>query len=89
MQELHREVGLSRNECADLLEDVLEVISEALVAGEAVKISRFGSFRVREKRRRMGRNPRTGEEATISPRRVLTFRPSNGLRKRIFERVVE
>ncbi len=89
MQALHREVGLSRNECADLLEDVLKVMSEALVSGEAVKISRFGSFKVRKKRERMGRNPRTGEAATISQRRVLIFRPSSGLRRRVFEREVE
>lgn len=74
---VYREVGLSRNESADLVESVLEEISDALVKGENVKISSFGSFVVREKGGRMGRNPKTGEEVPIEPRRVLTFRASH------------
>jgi len=74
---VYREVGLSRNESADLVESVLEEISDALVKGGNVKISSFGSFIVREKGGRMGRNPKTGEEVPIEPRRVLTFRASH------------
>ena len=78
-----REVGLSRNESADLVERVLTLVSDALVAGEQVKISSFGTFSVREKAARVGRNPKTGQEVPISPRRVLTFRPSLLMRDRI------
>ena len=70
------EVGLPRNECADLLEDVLKMIAYHLVEGEPVKVSNFGSFSVRHKGERRGRNPRTGEEYPISPRKVIVFRPS-------------
>lgn len=80
---VYQEVGLSRNESADLLEAVLNEISEALGAGQAVKISSFGSFSVRSKGQRIGRNPKTGEEVPILPRRVLVFRPSQLLKKRI------
>lgn len=78
-----REVGLSRNESAQLVEAVLKHISDALVAGETVKISSFGTFSVRSKNRRMGRNPKTGEEVPISPRRVLSFRPSHLMKERV------
>jgi integration host factor subunit alpha len=78
-----REVGLSRNECAQLIETVLQSISDALVAGETVKISSFGTFSVRSKGQRIGRNPKTGEEVPISPRRVLSFRPSHLLKERV------
>lgn len=78
-----REVGLSRNESADLVESVLEHMSDALVRGEQVKISSFGTFSVRQKNARMGRNPKTGEEVPISPRRVLTFRPSHLMKDRV------
>lgn len=77
---VYREVGLSRNESADLVESVLQMISDSLVAGENVKISSFGSFLVRQKSGRMGRNPKTGEEVPIGPRRVLVFRPSQVLK---------
>jgi len=69
-----REVGLSRNESSSLVDSVLQHISDALVAGEQVKISSFGTFSTRDKNARMGRNPKTGEEVPISPRRVLSFR---------------
>ncbi|SFD72868.1 integration host factor subunit alpha [Sulfitobacter brevis] len=77
------EVGLSRNESAQLVEAVLEHMSDALVAGEQVKISSFGTFSVRDKTARVGRNPKTGEEVPIDPRRVLTFRPSHLMKDRV------
>ena len=80
-----REVGLSRNESAQLVENVLDYISDALVAGESVKISSFGTFSIRDKNARVGRNPKTGEEVPISPRRVLTFRPSHIMKERVAE----
>ena len=78
-----REVGLSRNESAQLVERVLQLVSDALVAGETVKISSFGTFSVRDKAARVGRNPKTGEEVPIHPRRVLTFRPSHLMKDRV------
>jgi integration host factor subunit alpha len=78
-----REVGLSRNESAELVEAVLQHMSDALVAGEQVKISSFGTFSVRDKAARIGRNPKTGEEVPIQPRRVLTFRPSHLMKDRV------
>ena len=78
-----REVGLSRNESAQLVESVLRHMSDALARGETVKISSFGTFSVREKSSRMGRNPKTGEEVPISPRRVLSFRPSHLMKDRV------
>ena len=78
-----REVGLSRNDAAQLVESVLTHISDALVRGEQVKISSFGTFSVRDKAARVGRNPKTGQEVPISPRRVLTFRPSHLMKDRV------
>lgn len=78
-----REVGLSRNESSQLVETVLAHMSDALVAGDSVKISSFGTFSVRAKSARVGRNPKTGEEVPIHPRRVLTFRPSHLMRDRV------
>jgi integration host factor subunit alpha len=78
-----REVGLSRNESAQLVEGVLKHISDALVSGDQVKISSFGTFSVRDKAARVGRNPKTGEEVPIAPRRVLTFRPSHIMKERV------
>lgn len=80
---VYQEVGLSRNESADLLDVILNEISDRLVSGDAVKISSFGSFYVRHKNERIGRNPKTGEEVPILPRRVLVFRPSHVLKDRI------
>ncbi len=80
---VYEEVGLSRNESAELVETVLEEISGALSRGEMVKISSFGSFGVRQKGQRIGRNPKTGEEVPILPRRVLVFRASHVLKDRI------
>ena len=78
-----REVGLSRNESAELVETVLSTISDVLARGETVKISSFGTFSVREKAQRVGRNPKTGEEVPILPRRVLSFRPSHLMKERV------
>jgi len=80
---VYEEVGLSRNESADLVETVLEEVSDALSRGDMVKISSFGSFGVRQKGQRIGRNPKTGEEVPILPRRVLVFRASHVLKDRI------
>jgi len=80
---VYQEVGLSRNESSDLVESVLDEICNALVRGEMVKISSFGSFSVRQKGQRIGRNPKTGEEVPILPRKVLVFRASHVLKNRI------
>ena len=80
---VYQEVGLSRNESADLLELVLNEMVAALTRGESVKISSFGSFSIRSKGTRVGRNPKTGEEVPILPRRVLVFRASQLLKSRI------
>jgi integration host factor subunit alpha len=77
---VYQEVGLSRNESAQLVETILEELSSTLERGENVKLSSFGSFSVRQKGGRMGRNPKTGEAVPIAPRRVLVFRPSNVLK---------
>ena len=80
---VYEEIGLSRNDSARLVESVLAEVCDALVDGENVKISSFGSFMLRSKGERTGRNPKTGEEVPISPRRVLVFRPSNILKERL------
>ena len=80
---VYQEVGLSRDESAELVEAVLGKIADSLVKGESVKLSSFGTFVVREKSSRIGRNPKTGEEVPISARRVLVFRPSHLLKKRV------
>jgi integration host factor subunit alpha len=76
-------VGLPRNESQELVELILKEISTTLAAGDAVKLSSFGSFGIRQKGQRVGRNPKTGEEVPITPRRVLVFRPSNIMKDRI------
>lgn len=80
---VYREIGLSRNDSAEMVETILESIAAALVRGENVKISSFGTFAVREKGARMGRNPKTGQEVPIEPRRVLVFRPSHIMKERV------
>ena len=84
---VYREIGLPGREAEELVETAIEAIAERLDAGETVGISGFGSFSVRDKGPRMGRNPKTGEEAPISARRVVAFRPSAILKKRIGERM--
>ncbi|MCC7320389.1 MAG: integration host factor subunit alpha [Rubellimicrobium sp.] len=80
---VHAAVGLSRNDSSELVESVLQHVSDALVRGESVKISSFGTFSVREKAARVGRNPKTGQEVPIHPRRVLSFRPSHLMKARV------
>jgi integration host factor subunit alpha len=82
---VHRKVGLSRTESADLVKTVLDLMSDALVDGQQVKLSSFGTFDVRDKRQRIGRNPKTGEEVPITPRTVMVFKPSNLLKKAVLE----
>ncbi len=83
---VHRQVGLSRTESADMVRQVLEAISDALVETGQVKLSSFGTFQVRQKKARIGRNPKTKEEVPITPRKVLTFRASQVMKKRINEK---
>jgi len=78
-----RKVGLPRNESQELVELVLNEISGTLSRGEQVKLSSFGSFGIRQKGERVGRNPKTGEEVPITPRRVLSFRPSHLMKDRV------
>jgi integration host factor subunit alpha len=80
---VYRRIGLSRKESASLVQSVLDEIANALIAGETVKLSSFGRFVVRSKSMRIGRNPKTGVEVPITPRRVMVFKPSNVLRARI------
>ncbi|MBW7920825.1 MAG: integration host factor subunit alpha [Rubellimicrobium sp.] len=80
---VHAALGLSRNDSAALVESVLQHISDTLVHGEQVKISSFGTFSVRDKSARVGRNPKTGQEVPIHPRRVLSFRASHLLKARV------
>lgn len=80
-----QKVGLPRNESAEIVELVLREIVSSLERGDAVKLSSFGSFGIREKGERIGRNPKTGQEVPITPRRVLVFRASNIMKQRINE----
>ncbi|RYC31425.1 integration host factor subunit alpha [Lichenibacterium minor] len=80
---VYQQLGLSRSESAELVEMVLQEISGAIARGEPVKLSSFGSFVVRSKGERIGRNPKTGIEVPITPRRVMVFKPSNILKSRI------
>lgn len=80
---VHHEIGLSRSESSGLVEQVLDEICATLISGTNVKVSSFGSFILRNKGQRIGRNPKTGQEVPIEPRTVLTFRPSQLLRARI------
>ena len=86
---VYQEVGLSRNESSDLLESVLNKMTEVLAKGETVKISSFGTFSVRSKNQRIGRNPKTGQEVPILPRRVLVFRPSQVLKARVSNQQIQ
>lgn len=80
---VYEEVGLSRNETADLVEQVLDTVIGTLANGKSVKISSFATFNVRQKGERIGRNPKTGEEVPIEPRKVVTFRASQQLKDRV------
>ena len=83
VESINRTVGLPRAEASRMVESILGHITEALASGEVVKLTGFGTFTLRDKRARVGRNPKTGVEATITPRRVMGFRPSQTLRQRI------
>ena len=80
---VYRKIGLSRTESAQIVEMVLQEVCDAIVRGETVKLSSFATFQVRNKNERIGRNPKTGEEVPISPRRVMTFKASNVLKNQI------
>jgi integration host factor subunit alpha len=81
VETIYEKIGFSRKESAEIVDLVFDLIKETLENGEKIKISGFGNFIIREKRSRKGRNPQTGEEIQISARRVLTFKPSQVLRK--------
>lgn len=83
VESLVREVGLTRQDSSDYLEEVLEMVCEELVSDRSVKLARFGNFVVRRKNARVGRNPKTGEEAPITARRVVTFKPSPLMRQKV------
>ena len=83
VERIHEDIGLSKKDASRVVETVFETIKETLERGEKVKISGFGNFVVREKKERRGRNPQTGDVLTISARRVLTFKPSQILKKAI------
>ena len=80
---VYTEVGLTRRAAQQLVDEVFEELSKVLEKGETVKLSTFGNFSVRAKRQRMGRNPKTGVEVPITPRKVLTFRASHILKDRV------
>ena len=80
---INRQVGLSRADAAAMIDSILNHMVDAVVAGENVKISGFGTFVLRDKAQRVGRNPKTGVEVPITPRRVLTFRASQGVRLKV------
>jgi integration host factor subunit alpha len=80
---VYEEVGLSRNETADLVEQVLDQVVKTLSGGTSVKISSFATFNVRQKGQRIGRNPKTGEEVPIEPRKVITFKASQQLKEKV------
>ena len=82
-ESVYQKVGLSRSESAALVESILEEICAAAVRGESIKLSSFGTFSVRSKNERVGRNPKTGEEVPITPRKVLVFKASHVLKDRI------
>jgi integration host factor subunit alpha len=82
---VYQKVGLSRTESAELVELVLDMIADSVVNGRSVKLSSFGSFVVRQKNERIGRNPKTGEEVPITPRRVMVFKPSHVLKDAVLK----
>ncbi len=82
---INRELGLPRSECSHFVDSIIEEIIVALEHGETVKIAKFGSFYLRDKNERLGRNPKTGEEVPITPRRVISFRPSQQFKQAVEE----
>ena len=85
---IYEKVGLSRAESSEMVELTLKLIADELVKGNPVKLSTFGTFSIIEKRERMGRNPKSGEPAKITARRILTFRSSRQLKKLVAARPV-
>lgn len=83
VETLFHELGLNKREAKELIEEFFEVISTALETGEDIRVSGFGNFMLRQKKARPGRNPRTGEEVSVSARRVVIFRPGRKLRERV------
>ena len=83
IEAIYDEVGFPKRESADMVETLFDIIKETLENGENIKLSGFGSFNIRDKRARRGRNPQTGESITITPRRVLTFKASNVFRDQL------
>ena len=83
IEQVHNELGLNKTECKQLVEDFFQEIRHSLINNEAVKLSGFGNFELIDKKSRPGRNPKTGEDITISARRVVTFKAGNKLRKKI------
>jgi len=83
IETIYADIGFSKRESVDIVENFLDIIKETLINGENVKLSGFGSFNLRDKRARRGRNPKTGESITITPRRVLTFKVSNVFREKL------
>ena len=86
-ENLFKVLGLTKRECQEFVDRFFELIRQALERGESVKLSRFGNFRLRDKTGRPGRNPKTGEEVMITPRRVVTFSPGQKLKQRVSEYV--
>lgn len=82
---VYQKVGLSRTESAELVELFLDMVAASVVAGRSVKLSSFGSFVVRQKSERIGRNPKTGKEVPITPRRVMVFKPSHVLKDAVLK----
>lgn len=80
---IYEEIGLSRKDSNDILDMILDEITQELKSGNDVKLSSFGTFSLRDKKARSGRNPKTGVEAVITPRRVISFKPSQTMRKQI------
>ena len=78
---IYEEIGLSRKDSNDILDMILDEITQELVSGHDVKLSSFGTFSLRDKKARAGRNPKTGVDAVITPRRVISFKPSQTMRK--------
>ena len=83
VESVHNQLGLSKKECAEMVETLLEIIKSTLSSGEDVLISGFGKFCVKEKKERRGRNPATGDDMMLAPRRVVTFKGSGKLREKI------
>ena len=83
VEAIHKKVGISMTDASKVIEDIFEEILISLEEGNEVKLSSFGTFSVKKKRSRIGRNPKTGVEATISARKVVTFNPSNKFRKKV------